>query len=297
MKKLKVGLLGRGGLVGQIYQQLLKNHPLFELTFAPQKEEMGQIEKGRDCALIFSALPNEVAQVYDPLYAQERIPVFSSASCHRLEKEVPLIIPEINGSILKGWKGTLIAKPNCTLQSFLLPLYPLHKRFGLQNVSVTHLQSVSGAGRGFSLKGNIIPYIAGEEEKTEKETLKILGHPPVGISVHCNRVPVLEGHLSCISASFNKKPTLEDVLNCWEAFQGVSLPSSPEKVLIYLKQNDRPQPQLDAYLGKGMSVALGRLRPCSLFDIRFVALSHNLIRGAAGGGLLTAELYVRENGL
>ena len=295
MGRLKVGLLGKGGLVGQMYQQRLKDHPLFQLTFAPTKKEIDQLERAKECALIFSALPNQVAAIYEPLYAKNGGIVFSSASCHRLQKEVPLIIPEINGKLLKGWKGRLIAKPNCTLQSFLLPLYPLHQRFGLKKASVTHLQSVSGAGKGFALKENVIPYIEGEEEKTEQETLKILGGISIPISVHCTRVPVLEGHLSCVSASFEKTPTLAEVLHCWKTFKGVDLPSAPENVLIYFNQNDRPQPQLDCHLGGGMSVSIGRLRRCPLFDIRFVALSHNLVRGAAGGGLLTAELYVREN--
>lgn len=295
MNKLKVGLLGKKGLVGQTYEKLLKNHPCFELVFAPLREELKNIEKGEVCDLIFSALPSEGGKTYDPLYADLGIPVFSSASFHRLKEDVPLIIPEINGAKLKGWKGGIIAKPNCTLQSMLLPLYPLHQRFGLKEISVTNLQSTSGAGSHFTLSDNVIPFIEGEEEKSENESLKILENPLIRISTHCTRVPVLHGHLACISASFKKKPTLREVRDCWDHFEGLHLHSSPEKMFVYFEEKDRPQPDLDVNVGKGMAIALGRLRACSLFDIRFIALSHNLIRGAAGGGILTAELYAKEN--
>ncbi len=295
MSKLAVGLLGSSGLVGRTYRSLLKNHPFFDLTFAPDRKELSHTEKAKGCALIFSALPNDIAKIYDPLYAKGGFPVFSSASCHRMEKDIPLIIPEINGVELKGWKGKLIAKPNCTLQSMILPLYPLHQKFHLKGISVTNLQSMSGAGANFELKENIIPFIEGEEEKTENETLKILKMPEIAMSVHCTRVPVLHGHMACISASFEKKPTLQEVKDTWEQFKGLDLPTAPEKPFIYFEEKDRPQVELDVNLGKGMSIALGRLRSCPLFDIRFTALSHNLIRGAAGGGLLTAELYAREN--
>ncbi|MDN3509112.1 MAG: aspartate-semialdehyde dehydrogenase [Candidatus Neptunochlamydia sp.] len=295
MSKLNVGLLGKRGLVGQTYEKLLRSHPYFELVFAPLREELGNIEKGKVCDLIFSALTSEAAKKYDPLYADLEVPVLSSASFHRLQEDVPLIIPEINGAKLKGWKGSIIAKPNCTLQSMLLPLYPLHQRFGLKEVSVTNLQSISGAGSHFTLSDNVIPFIEGEEEKSESESLKILDNPLIRISTHCIRVPVLNGHLACISASFEKKPTLEEVRDCWDRFKGLQLPSSPEKIFVYFEQEDRPQPELDVNIGKGMAIALGRLRACSLFDIRFISLSHNLIRGAAGGGLLIAELYAKEN--
>ncbi|MEM8727647.1 MAG: aspartate-semialdehyde dehydrogenase [Chlamydiota bacterium] len=295
MSKLKVGLLGKRGLVGQTYERLLKDHPYFELIFAPSREELGDIEKGKGCDLIFSALLNEAAKRYDPLYAGLGIPVFASAPFHRLKKEVPLIIPEINGAKLKGWKGSIIAKPNCTLQSMLLPLYPLHRKFGLKKVFVTHLQSTSGAGSRFILSDNIIPFIEGEEEKSENESLKILDDRSIKISTHCLRVPVVRGHLACISASFGKKPDFEEIRDCWDCFKGLRLPSSPEKMFVYFEQKDRPQPELDLNIGQGMAVALGRLRACPLFDIRFIALSHNLVRGAAGGGLLTAELYAKDH--
>jgi len=295
MRKLKVGLLGKGGLVGRTYEKLLEKHPYFKLVFAPVREELEKVEKSKDCDLIFSALPNKAAKIYDLLYAKKGIPIFTSAPFHRFQKDVSLIIPEINGYKLKNWKGSIIAKPNCTLQSMLLPLYPLHKAFRLKKVATTYLQSRSGAGSGFTLTDNVIPFIEGEEEKSEKETLKILEDPSIKISTHSTRIPVSYGHLAYVSASFETPPTLDQVRNCWNRFQGLDLPSAPEKLFIYFKEKDRPQPELDVNLGKGMAVALGRLRTCSFFDIRFIALSHNLIRGAAGGGLLTAELYAREH--
>ncbi len=280
MDKLPVGLLGGRGLVGQTYVKLLQKHPLFELIFMPKREELADVEKARGCALIFSALPNEAAETIDPLYAAAGFSVFASASCHRLKH--PLIIPEINGEKLKELRGGfIVSKPNCTLQSMLLPLYPLHQRFTLRGVAVTFLQAVSGAGAGFELKDNVLPFIEGEEEKCLEESRKILEMPTLPISVHCTRVPVSHGHLACISASFETKPTLGEVKEAWRGY-------AP---LTYLEEEDRPQPRLD--LGEGMQVALGRLRPCPLFDIRFTALSHNLIRGAAGGGLLTAQHWIR----
>jgi aspartate-semialdehyde dehydrogenase len=311
-EKIPVGILGSSGLVGKQYALLLQDHPGFELVFQSSRETIEDFEKARECQLIFSALPSSIARTIEPEYAKRGFPVFSTASCHRLEADVPLIIPEINPNHLemigvqqknRGWKqGFIVAKPNCTLQSYLLPLYPLHKRFKLERLSVTNLQAISGAGAGYELNNNVIPYIPNEEEKSETEPLKILGdwngkrlNPlNIPISTHCTRVPVKHGHLACISASFKEKPLLDEVLTIWKTFDGLKLPTAPQRPLIYFEENDRPQPKLDYLCGEGMSVALGRLRKCSLFDIRFVALSHNLIRGAAGGGLLTAELYMEN---
>lgn len=293
MSKLKVGLLGSRGFVGKTYVELLKKHPYFELVFIPDRDACTDVEKAKGCALIFSALPNEAAETIEPLYIEAGFPLFSSASCHRLKEGVSLIIPEINGNLIKQWKGGMIAKPNCTLQSMLLPLYPLHQQFRLKSVAVTNLQSMSGAGKDFTLGSNVIPYIEGEEEKSERESLKILGEPSLPMSIHCTRVPVVHGHLACISASFERKPTLEEVKRCWKTFPRLDLPSSPRQVFRYREENDRPQPEKD--MEERMAIALGRLRGCSLFDIRFTALSHNLVRGAAGGGLLTAEYFAKEH--
>ncbi len=288
---IKVGLLGGNGLVGQTYQQLIDKHRDFELFFIPSREDLGDLLKAKGCDLIFSALPSSAAKIYDPLYAQAGYPVFSSASCHRMEEDIPLIIPEINPEDFtwierqqksRGWKGFIVAKPNCTLQSMILPLFPLHKRFGLSGISVTYLQARSGAGKDFKLEDNILPFIEGEEEKSTMETHKILGDSSIRISSQCMRVPVPHGHLAAVSASFEEKPSLEEVKAIWDQYEPVS----------YLEEKDRPQPALD--LGDGMVVSIGRLSDCPLMDIRFVSLSHNLIRGAAGGGLLTAEYWSKN---
>ena len=288
---IKVGLLGGNGLVGRTYHKLINEHRDFELCFRPSREHLGDVSKAKGCDLIFSALPSSVAQIYDPLYAQAGYPVFSSASCHRMEEDIPLIIPEINPEDFawierqqknRGWKGFIVAKPNCTLQSMILPLFPLHKRFGLRGISVTYLQARSGAGKDFKLEDNILPFIEGEEEKSMMETHKILGDSSIQISSQCMRVPVPHGHLAVVSASFEERPSLEEVKTIWDQYEPVS----------YLEKEDRPQPALD--LGDGMVVSIGRLSACPLMDIRFVSLSHNLIRGAAGGGLLTAEYWSKN---
>jgi len=309
-KKIPVGILGASGLVGKQYMQLLQNHPQFDLVFHATRMTLRNFDRAKGCRLLFSALPSFVAQSIEPEYAKRGFPIFSSASCHRLHMDIPLIIPEVNPNHLqmvkvqqknRGWeKGCIIAKPNCTLQSYLLPLYPLHKRFTLKRLFITNLQSISGAGSGYKLKDNIVPYIPYEEEKSETEPLKILGkwdgkkiHPSsINISTHCTRVPVEHGHLACISASFEEKPSLDEVRYIWKTFKGLLLPTAPKNPLVYFEDYDRPQPKLDSLCGQGMSIALGRLRECPIFDIRFIALSHNLIRGGAGGGILTAELYI-----
>ena len=311
-KKIPVGILGATGLVGKQYVKLLQSHPQFDLIFQATRKSIEDFDAAKKCRLLFSALPSPIAQKIEPEYAKKGIPIFSSASCHRLHNDIPLIIPEVNPDHLnmvtmqqknRMWKeGCIIAKPNCTLQSYILPLCPLHKRFTLERLLVTNLQAISGAGKGYELENNIIPYILGEEEKSESEPLKILGKwdghnlhlPAISISTHCTRVPVKHGHLACVSASFKEKPSLDEVKHIWKHFKGLKLPTAPQYPLIYFKKDDRPQPKLDYLCGQGMSVALGRLRECSLFDIRFIALSHNLIRGAAGGGILTAELYCKQ---
>jgi len=184
-RKIPVGILGASGLVGKQYALLLQNHPRFELVFQSSRKTIEDFEKAKECQLIFSALPSSIAQSIEPEYAKRGIPVFSTASCHRLEEDVPLIIPEINPDHLemigvqqknRGWdRGFIVSKPNCTLQSYLLPLYPLHKRFKLERLSVTNLQAISGAGAGYELNNNVIPFIPDEEEKSETEPLKILG--------------------------------------------------------------------------------------------------------------------------
>lgn len=347
--RIKVGILGATGMVGQQYVQLLENHPYFEIGFlAASNESAGKTyedalaDKGKafnsfsssvsslkvhrideipkDIPLIFSALATDVAKIYEGQYAKEGIAVMSNASAHRLDPDVPVLIPELNAHHLRiipeqqkrrGWKkGFIIAKPNCSLQSYLIPLYPLHQAFQMESVVVTTMQAVSGAGypgvSSLDMIDNIIPYIHGEEEKSENEPLKILGNiqkdqilplKGLSLSVHCNRVPVLDGHMACVTVKFAKKPKKEEILTLWKEFKGVpqelKLPSAPAYPLIYKTEKDRPQPRLDRETDKGMAVTIGRLRDCSVFDVRFVALSHNTLRGAASGGVLNAELIYK----
>ena len=297
MAKLKVGILGRGGLVGRCLEARLKKHPYFE-----HEEELSR------CTVLFSALPSSIAKKKDAAYADQGFKVFSLSDAHRLEPDVPLILPEINENHWdliplqqkkRGFnKGFIVAKPNCTLHSFLLPLFPLHKQFQLKKLMVTTLQSESGAGKHFSLEKNVLPYIEGEEEKSRNEPFKILGKitetgiqnaPLFSLSIHCNRVPVSVGHLACIDCSFEKKPSFEDIFKLWSNFPSLKLPSSPDPLFFYMEQKDRPQPQLDAGVDQGMRVSLGRLRPSFVLDFSFTSLSNNLERGAAGGVLLLAE--------
>ena len=315
---MRVGILGLSGFVGQNYLHLLQDHPSFDITFIPARHELDAVDIAKQhCDLIFSALPADVAATLDSKYAKAGLIVISSSSSYRKDLDVPVIIPEINPEHLeildlqkrlRGFeKGCIISKPNCSLQSFLIPLFPLHKQFGLKKVSVVTMQAVSGAGRkgvsSLEILDNIVPFIPNEEEKSESEPLKILGDctkhgihqlQGVEISTQCMRVPVLNGHTAAVSVSFENTPSREEIIKCWESFSPeYNLPSSPENVIHYRNEMDRPQPRLDRDEGRGMTVSVGRLRECSVLDYKFVALSHNAIRGAAGGGILIAELIDR----
>jgi len=285
-------------------------------------EDAGTVDKaiGR-CEFVFSALELEKQAIrnLENKYAENDIPVVSNASAHRWTEDVPVLIPEINFNHLDmipvqkknhGWKrGFVVVKPNCSIQSYLLPIHALEKRrFQVNRVLVTTLQALSGAGypgpSSFDMVDNVLPYIEGEEEKSEKEPLKILGrieknrftdYESVRISAHCNRVPVLDGHTACVSIGFSgEKPSEDKIIETWREFkslpQELKLPSAPEHPIIYREEEDRPQPRIDRDNDKGMAVTVGRLRECKVLDYRFVGLSHNTIRGAAGGGILNAEL-------
>jgi aspartate-semialdehyde dehydrogenase len=279
--------------------------------------------KGK-CAFVFSALEIDKATILalEESYATAGIPVVSNASAHRWTPDVPMLIPEINPGHTdiialqqkkRGWKAGFIAvKPNCSIQSFIAPVHALQKAgYPVKRMIVTTMQAVSGAGypgvASFDIIDNIVPYIGGEEEKTETEALKIFG--AVGkdgivnvdfprVSAHCNRVPVVDGHTACVSLEFDlpqdKKPSLETIERVWTEFsalpQELKLPSAPEHPIVVRHEANRPQPARDRDTGKGMAVTIGRLRSCRVFDIRFVALSHNTKRGAALGGILNAEL-------
>lgn len=275
----------------------------------------------KNCSFVFSAVSNEAAKIYEERYAAYGLPVITNAAYHRQTADVPVLIPEVNpdhAQIIpiqqknRHWnQGFIVAKPNCSLQSYMIPLSPLHQKFTVTRLIVTTMQAVSGAGypgiSTWDIMDNVIPYIANEEEKSEQEPLKMWGHiqnnhilpqREISISAHCNRVAVLDGHLACVSVQFKQKPPREEILNIWNNFhlptQLQKLPSAPNRSIIYLNELDRPQPRQDREAGNGMSVSVGRLRECPLFDYRFVALSHNTIRGAAGGGILNAEFLVQQ---
>ncbi len=253
-------------------------------------------------------------------YAKAEIPVISNNSAHRFTPDVPMVIPEINPqhlevipfqrARLKTERGFIAVKSNCSLQSYVPLLHPLAE-FGIRAVSVCTYQAISGAGKTFEsmpeILDNIIPYIGGEEEKSEKEPLKIWGTLKNGIieeakapliSAQCLRVPVSDGHTAAVSVSFGRKPTKEEILSRWDAFEGepqkLHLPSAPEKFLCYLDGENRPQPRLDRMAGRGMAITAGRLREDALFDWKFIGCSHNTLRGAAGGAVLLAELIAAK---
>jgi aspartate-semialdehyde dehydrogenase len=277
--------------------------------------------KAGDCAFVFSALEmgkDEIC-VLEETYAAAGFPVISNASAHRWTADVPVLIAEVNHhhtdiipiqQKARGWdKGFIVVKPNCSIQSYTTPLYALmQKGYEIKRLIVTTLQGASGAGYpgvpSLDLIDNIIPYIGGEEEKSELEPLKILGSidgavfknaESPKISAHCNRVPVRDGHSACVSVEFGaRKPSVEDVKKIWAGFrslpQELKFPMAPERPIIIREENDRPQPRKDRDADKAMAVNIGRIRPCNIFDLRFVGLSHNTVRGAAGGGVLNAEL-------
>ena len=278
-------------------------------------------EASKECALVFSAVSSDAALDYEEIYAKAGCAVVSNASAHRWTKDVPMVIPEINPHHLqlidvqrkkRKWKkGCLVTKPNCSLQSYLIALYALDEKWKPNQVIVTTLQALSGAGHpgvaSLDAIDNVVPFIKGEEDKSENEPSKILGKVRGGsitlrkkprISATCTRVPCIDGHLATVSVSFDKKPTKRQILKAWQNFsalpQELDLPSAPSEPVIYLQEDDRPQPRKDRMVGNGMAVTVGRLRPCPILDYRFVCLSHNTIRGAAGGGVLIAELLLAE---
>ena len=353
MEKMKVGVLGATGMVGQNYIQLLNDHPWFEVTYVAasprsagktyaeavagrwlMSEDMPEnvaslivadannVEEAKDkCDLVFSAveLDKQAIRDLEEAYAAADFPVVSNNSAHRHTPDVPMLIPEINAEHIKiieaqrknrGWnKGLISVKPNCSLQSYMTPVYALMKAgYAVESMIITTLQAVSGAGypgcASLDMIDNVVPLIKGEEEKSEVEPLKILGKiidgkivddDSIKIATHCNRVPVIDGHTACVSLKFkDKKPSLEEIQKIWTEFkaepQELDLPFAPVQPIIYRQEADRPQPRRDRDADKAMAVSVGRLRECPVFDIRFVALSHNTVRGAAGGAILGAEL-------
>ena len=345
MEKIPVGILGATGAVGQKFITLLSNHPWFELrelaasersagktyeSVAPWKQMVSipesirgmiikKCEPDLECRIVFSGLDSSVAGEIEKEFAKAGYWVFSNASSHRMDPDVPLVIPELNPGHMdiiacqqnnRGWSGAIVTNANCSSIVLALSIGPLQRTFGLEAVYVVTCQSISGAGYpgvpSLDILGNIVPFIPGEEEKIETETQKILGGLESGnfqpaeftVSAQANRVPVEEGHLESVSVCLKEKISVEEAVDCWQQFSGaaqkLNLPSAPDQPVVVFSEQDRPQPRLDVWKFGGMSVFVGRVRPCSLFDFKYVVLGHNTIRGAAGASLLNAELAVQR---
>ncbi len=338
MKKIPVGILGATGSVGQKFIQLLADHPYFEVSEVaasdrsagknyaqtvnwfletPIPENVAELEikpcqADLKCKTVFSGLDSSVAGEIETQFARAGYTVISNSKNHRMDDEVPLLIPEVNAAhlaLLSGkrpYPGQIVTNPNCSVIGLVLALKPLHDAFGLEQVNVITMQALSGAGfpgvASLSITENVIPYIAGEEEKMEKEPLKILGKLEKNsvhfadfiISAQCNRVAVLDGHLETVQVKLKHQAREQDIIDCWNKFkaepQELNLPMAPLQPIRYFERVDYPQPRLHRNIDKGMAVSVGRLRPCNIFDYKFVMLSHNTIRGAAGGTILCAEL-------
>jgi len=341
-KKWRAGVLGATGLVGQRLVKLLAGHPWFELTEVAASERSSgksyaeavrwhldgpipevarslvvkSLDPSLDCDFVFSALDSSVAGSAEEDFARAGYPVVSNSKNHRMDPDVPLLIPEVNASHLdaiptqqknRGYdSGFLVTNPNCSTAGLVLVLKPLADAFGLEKVFAVTLQAVSGAGypgvASMDIHANVIPFISGEEEKMESEPQRLLGKwdgarfidAGLGLSAHCNRVPVLEGHLECISVSLKKIACLTEVREALRNFEVsaelASLPSAIRHPVVVLDGEDRPQPRRDVHAGNGMAAVVGRVRECPLLDIKLTLLSHNLVRGAAGAALLNAEL-------
>jgi aspartate-semialdehyde dehydrogenase len=270
--------------------------------------------------IAFSALPGEVAGDIELALAQAGVAVFSNAKNYRMASDVPLLIPEVNADHIgviveqrkkRNWSGSIVTNANCCATPLVMALKPLQQAFGLRKVLVTTMQAISGAGYpglpSYDILDNVIPYIGGEEEKLEIETLKMLGSwqegrgftdAPLVVSAHCNRVATREGHLECASIELGRDVSPEEVIAAWENYvpesQQLKLPSAPERALVYRLEQDRPQTLRDRDAGNGMTVTLGRLRRCPILGYKFVMLGHNTIRGAAGGSVLNAELCMSK---
>jgi aspartate-semialdehyde dehydrogenase len=354
MEKLRVGILGGTGMVGQRFVTMLANHPWFDIGMVAASERSAgktyrEAVSGRwamaeeipshiaervvknvneidtiadEVDFVFSSvdMDKEAVRTFEDAYAKRETPVVSANSAHRWTPDVPMMIPEVNPGHLDiipaqrkrlgTTTGYVAVKPNCSLQPYVPALHALAE-FKPSKISVCTYQAISGAGKTFEswpeMIDNIIPFIGGEEEKSEREPLKILGTIQDGqivnatkpeISAQCIRVPVTDGHMAAASVSFEIKPSLEQMIEAWKGFKGrpqqLRLPSAPIPFMTYFEEEDRPQTKGDRDAGDGMGITLGRLREDNLFDYKFVALSHNTVRGAAGGAILTAELLRAE---
>jgi aspartate-semialdehyde dehydrogenase len=339
--KIPVGILGATGVVGQRFIQMLERHPWFEVAWlaaSDRSEGKCYAEAARwrlktpiptavaamrvspaipDGAprVIFAALDAGIAAELEPRFADAGCAVVSNSSALRMQQDVPLVIPEVNADHIRlidgqSWRkksgGYVVTNPNCSAIGLVLALAPLQQRFGLETVMAVTMQAVSGAGypgvASLDILGNVIPYIAKEEEKMEEETRKLLGHmngtkvvsATFAMSAQCNRVAVEDGHTESVSIRLKSKAKPEEMIAAWNGFraepQELQLPSAPKNPVVYFGAPDRPQPRFDIDLGAGMTTAVGRLRPCGVLDWKFTVLSHNTIRGAAGAAVLNAEL-------
>jgi aspartate-semialdehyde dehydrogenase len=346
MGKVKVGILGATGSVGQRFVQLLENHAYFDVVALGASEnsagkKYGELMSSRwkvsgdipayvksqnvftcepsqmpNVDLVFSGLDSSVAGEVETNFAKAGAMVISNSKNHRTDNDVPILSAEVNPEHIEvikhqKTKGKIITNSNCTIMGVTITLKPLFDAFGIESVFMVSMQAVSGAGYpgvpSMDILGNVIPYIGGEEEKAELEPLKCLGKVEGGeiknasfqISAHCNRVPVIDGHTVCVSVKLKKKTTEEEIKELWSNFSGepqkLGLPSAPSKVIEYREEKDRPQPRLDLERGNGMTTTVGRLRKDPLLDFKYVVLSHNTIRGAAGAAILNAELLYRKD--
>jgi len=343
MQKIEVGILGATGMVGQHFIRFLQGNPWFDLKWLGASDRsagkkyrdamtwhlgvvpdtvaeiaVDECKPGNAPRLLFSAMDASVATEIERAFAQAGHIVVSNSRNHRMEKDVPLLVPEINPDHLKlvpgqqrarGWKGQIVTNPNCSTIVLTMGLAPL-KQFGITKVVTTTMQAVSGAGypgvASMDILGNVVPFIGGEEEKMQQETQKIMGEfrgdhiEPLAakVSAHCNRVAVVDGHTVTVSVEFSSKPSEADVRHAFDSFTAVpqqrQLPSAPPRPVIYMEEANRPQPRKDAERERGMAAFVGRLRPCPVLDYKFVAMSHNTVRGAAGAAVLNAELMYSE---
>ncbi len=342
--RIEVGILGATGMVGQHFVKFLQGHPWFDLKWLGASDRSAgkkyraatawhlggetpesvadlvveESKPGNAPRLLFSAMDASVATEIERAFAQAGHVVVSNSKNHRMERDVPLLVPEINPDHLKlvpgqqrhrGWKGQIVTNPNCSTVVLTMGLGPL-KPFGITRVIATTLQAISGAGSpgvpSMDINANVIPFIGGEEEKMQQETQKILGEfrgdhiEPLHakVSAHCNRVPVVDGHTVTVSVEFSAKPAEADIRHAFDTFTSVPqerrLPSAPPRPVIYMEEKDRPQPRRDAEREHGMAAFVGRLRPCPALDYKFIALGHNTVRGAAGAAVLNAELMHSE---
>ena len=341
-RKIRAGVLGATGIVGQRLVSLLADHPWFELTeVAASERSSGKtyaeaahwhldapipgtardlivkgLDPSLDCDFVFSALDSSVAGAAEEEFARAGYPVVSNSRNHRTAPDVPLLIPEVNAAHLdaiprqqknRGYDtGFIVTNPNCSTAGLVLVLKPLADAFGLEKVFVVTLQAISGAGypgvASLDIQGNVVPFISGEEEKMESEPQKLLGKwdgsrfvdAGLGLSAHCNRVPVVDGHLECVSVGLKKIASLDEVREALRTFEIdaelASLPTAIRNPIVVLEEENRPQPRRDVNAGNGMAAVVGRVRECPLLDVKLTLLSHNLVRGAAGAALLNAEL-------